>query len=49
MQIFLHRDYSYGDSSGIEPDSHLIRPDSYRDAGTNFAANVKAITAIFKK
>jgi len=23
--------YSYGDSSGIEPDSLLIRPDSYRD------------------
>ena len=37
--------YSYGDSSGIEPDSHF-NPDLNRE--TNYNANVKAIIYEFK-
>jgi hypothetical protein len=38
--------YSYGDSSGIKPDSHF---NPAFNAGTNYAANVKANDLKFKK
>jgi hypothetical protein len=41
----LHQDYSYGDSSGIEPDSHFNPP--YRREPF-IGANVKSIKTKFK-
>jgi len=35
--------YSYGDSSGIKPDSHFNPFPKINRNGTNYAANVKVI------
>lgn len=48
LEGFWEAFYSYGDSSGFEPDSHFNPALIIIRAETNYAANVKAIKQEFK-